>query len=76
MPPRGGFTPPLGVWVYPLIGVVLSPQRTCFILPRGWFYPPIGAFFGGGYHPFGVGLSPLSGDFILPLGGRGGGVTL
>ena len=43
----------------------LSPQR-------GGFIPLFGH--GGGYHPFGMILSPIFGDFILPLGG--GVVTL
>ena len=57
MPPGGGFIPLMGVWVYPVIGVVLSPH---------WV---IG---GGGYCPFGMVLSPLLGDFIPPLGDEGG----
>ena len=72
-------SPPLGVCVYPLIGVGLSLQRGGFIPPRGWFYPPLGHFGGGGgYCPFGVVLSPLLGDLSphWAAGGGGGLITL
>ena len=55
------------------LGVVLSP------LLQGWVYPPKGVvlsphlvIWGGFYHPFGVVLSPIFGDFIPLLAGGGG----
>jgi len=57
MPPGGGFIPPFA-------GVGLSPQR-------GGFIPPFGHL-GGFYHPFGVVLSPIFGDFIPLLAGGWG----
>ena len=75
MPFGGGFIPPFG-------SVSLTPHRGGFIPAKGWFYPskrvvlsPHWVFLLGGYHPFGVVLSPLFGDFIAPLGSRGGVVT-
>ena len=60
-------SPPLDVWVYLFIRVVLSTHG-------GGFMPPLGQL-GGGYCPVGVVLSPLLGDFI-PIGRGGGGYHL
>ena len=55
--PWGGFMPPGGGFIPPFC--------------RGGFIPPFGHL-GRFYHPFGVVLSPIFGDFIPLLGGWGG----
>ena len=50
---RGGFVPPRGGFIPPFAGVVLSPHLVI----------------GGFYHPFGVVLSSIFGDFIAVLAG-------
>ena len=63
--PWGGFMPPGGSFIPPFGGRAgLFPQR-------GGFIPP----FGPCYHPFGMVLSPIFGDFIPLLGAGGGGVA-
>ena len=67
--PWGGLMPlgvvlsPLVRRVYPLKGVVLSPQRGVFYPPRGCFYSSSGYFWGGVSRLYG-GFIPFFGDFI------------
>ena len=60
---------PLG-WFYATWGWLCPFGGGGVISPKGWF--TLRLFTGeggGGYHPFGVVLSPIFGDFIPPLGG-------
>ena len=58
-------TPKWGMKAPPTRFVAIFDPQGVFIPPKGWLYPPI-CFLGGGYHPFGVVLSPLFGDFTPP----------
>ena len=73
-------TPNPPFWPFLTHGVVLCHLGVVFPPQWGWVYPPPPhlVIFWEGYHPFGVVLSPLFGDFIHLLGGGGGGgvVTL